>query len=170
MEPAEEQAVTAEFSGKQVASPVVTKVYSREVLRPSTRVADMAELLGDLYQGDSWNYPVRYAKPEESLLSMFSVLRTAYTELCWPIMQGMKDTQILHTTSDVSSDSPSHAKVEEQSSFKVYSEKMLSRGRLTSALRSSFDILVCFTVDAAYWRFKRLTRSKITHHSKSGNT
>lgn len=54
----------------------------------------MAELLGDVYQGDSWNYP------------------------------GMKDTQILHTNSDVSSDSPTHAKVEEQSSLK----RMAPRG------------------------------------------
>lgn len=43
----------------------------------------MAELLGDLYQGDSWNYPVPCGEAEESLLSMFSVLRTAHTELCW---------------------------------------------------------------------------------------
>ena len=40
-----------------------------------------------------------------------------------PRLQGGKDTQILKTLSeDMSSDSPTQAKVEEQSSFKVCSE------------------------------------------------
>lgn len=130
----------------------------------------MAELLGDLYQGDSWNYPVRCAIGEESLLSTFSVLRTARTlTTAEPVLQGMKDTQILHTNSDVSTDSPSHAKVEEQSSFKVCSEKMLRGGSLQH-FRSSFHILVCYAAEFGYRRAKWLTQNTFTHYSKTGNT
>ncbi|DBA72643.1 TPA: hypothetical protein ACH3X2_010390 [Trebouxia sp. C0005] len=54
----------------------------------------MAELIGDIFRGDSWNFP------------------------------GGKDTQILHTNSeDMSSDSPTQGKVEEQSSFKTPGSK-----------------------------------------------
>ena len=75
--------------------------------------------------------PGTWAIAKESLLSMFSVLRSFRTLItAGPAIQGMKDTQILHTTSDVSSDSPSHAKVEEQSSLKVSSRKMLRGGSL----------------------------------------
>lgn len=125
----------------------------------------MAELLGDLYQGDSWNYPVRWVIVRESLLSMFSVLRSVRTLItAGPAIQGMKDTQILHTTSDVSSDSPSHAKVEEQSSFKVSSQKMLRGGSL-QLFRPSCDILTCCPAEAGYWR---VTGNKLTHLGKSG--
>lgn len=85
---------------------------------------------------------------ESRRVPAFDVLCVAnrtHSDFCWPAMQGMKDTQILHTTSDVSSDSPSHAKVEEQSSFKVYSEKMLLRGgsrqHFGAALTSWFVLL-----------------------------
>ena len=129
----------------------------------------MAELLGDLYQGDSWNYPVRCAIAEESLLSMFSVLRTARTlTTAKLVFQGMKDTQILHTNSDVSTDSPSHAKVEEQSSFKVCSEKML-RGGSVLHFRSSFHILVCFAAEFGYRRVKWRMQDTFTHYGKTGN-
>ena len=124
----------------------------------------MAELLGDLYQGDSWNYPVRWAIAEDSLLSMFSVLRSARTFItAGAAKQGMKDTQILHTNSDVSSDSPSHAKVEEQSSFKVCSQKMLRGGSLH--FRSSCDISICSAAEVGDWRVSSNTS---THSGKSG--
>ena len=42
------------------------------------------------------------------------------------LLQGGKDTQILHTNSeDVSSDSPTQAKVEEQSSHKVQCQRRM---------------------------------------------
>ena len=53
----------------------------------------------------------------------------------------MKNTQILHTHSeDVSSDSPAHAKVEEQSSFKVCSQKDVSERRLTLSLCEAINM------------------------------
>lgn len=161
--------MTTEFSDKQVASPVVTRV-STVVRCCDTRESPLWPSCWETCIKETRGITRYCRRKPKSPCFRCSHCYAPHTNLCWPVMQGMKDTQILHTTSDVSSDSPSHAKVEEQSSFKVYSEKMLLRGRLFSALRSSFDNFVCFTVDAAYWRFKRLTRSKITHYGKSGNT
>ncbi|KAA6425311.1 MAG: hypothetical protein FRX49_04804 [Trebouxia sp. A1-2] len=72
----------------------------------------MAELIGDIFRGDSWNFP---------LLNDTAERKFAHQQR---LLQGGKDTQILHTNSeDMSSDSPTQGKVEEQSSFKTPGSK-----------------------------------------------
>ena len=87
----------------------------------------MAELVDALFREDSWHFPVCFVFGVESATNSDVPRHREVVEGGSYALQGIQTTQILHTNSeDCSTDSPVHAKVEEQSTFRVSLQNLLN--------------------------------------------